>query len=140
MANSKKALHWTLVVLLVFLGLTSVAGGIGLLTGGGAPGLELLRGSPFSDYTIPGLSLMILVGGAGLVAAILVIRRHRLGLVAAGLAGFDMVFFEIVEIQVIGHQTAAALFFQGFGIVLGLAIMLLAATLWSLDRRHPATV
>ena len=38
------------------LALTAAAGGIGLLTGMNAPVPEWLSGSPFNDYTIPGLS------------------------------------------------------------------------------------
>lgn len=132
------SLRVLLIVLLAFLGLTSVAGGIGLLTGGGAPGLELLRGSPFSDYTVPGLSLLVIVGGGGLAAAVLVMREHALGLAAAGLAGLAFFFFEVVQVLVIGHQTGAALAWQVFGFILALAIMLLAAILWSLGRKQAA--
>jgi hypothetical protein len=133
-----KGLRVSLVVLLVFLGLTAVAGGFLLLTGGGAPGVELLRGSPFSDYTVPGLALLVIVGGGGLAAAFLVARHHALGLPAAGVAGFGMVCFEIVEILVLRYQTTGALIWQLFGIALGLVIMVLAAALWRLDRGKPS--
>lgn len=139
MSSSSNLVRGALVTLLAFLGLTAVAGGFLLLTGGGAPGLELLRGSPFSDYTVPGLALLIIVGGGGLAAAVLVARHHALGLPAAGVAGFDMVCFEIVEISVLRYQTTAALIWQLFGIALGLAIMALAAILWARDRKQPAS-
>lgn len=42
----------TLFVLLVFGGLTAVAGGIGLLTGGSPASPDWLQGSPFHDGQI----------------------------------------------------------------------------------------
>ena len=65
-----------LIVLAFFLALTAFAGGIGLLAGLNAPPVELLKGSPFSDYTIPGLSLFVLVGEA---------RWHPLSCCCAGI-------------------------------------------------------
>jgi hypothetical protein len=48
-----------------FLGVTAVLGGLGLLLRVPlfSPPLDLLGGSPFGSYAIPGLALLILVGG-----------------------------------------------------------------------------
>ena len=51
-----KAMRITIFVLVVFGALTTLAGGIGLLTGAIAAPLNWLEGSPFVDYTIPGLA------------------------------------------------------------------------------------
>jgi hypothetical protein len=58
----QKRIRIALVVLEVFVALGAVAGGIGLLTGAISVPLNALQGSPFVDYTIPALALMIIVG------------------------------------------------------------------------------
>jgi hypothetical protein len=50
-----KRIRIALVVLEVFVALGAVAGGIGLLTGAIPVSLDALQGSPFVDYTVPGL-------------------------------------------------------------------------------------
>jgi hypothetical protein len=89
-----------------FLALTAAAGGVGLLAGINAPLVESLSGSPFRDYTIPGLLLLIVVGGVALLAAVLMMRRHRLAGHASALAGVVIIGFEIVEVLVIGSPAA----------------------------------
>jgi len=104
-----------------FLGLTAIAGGIALLTEVIAPGLELLEGSPFPDYLVPGLSLTG-VGALGTVAAVLVGRRAAAGEVLCAMAGVGIVIYEVVEVAVIGPH-----FLQTLYGVLGVAIVALAA-------------
>jgi hypothetical protein len=106
--SSNRIVYILLVILVAFLALTTVAGGIGLLTGAIAPGLELLQGSPFSSYTIPGLALAIIVGGSALIATILLVRRHRWGALACGVTGIGIVIFEIVEVLSIGSDPGVA--------------------------------
>jgi hypothetical protein len=91
-------LRIVLIVLDAFLALTAVAGGIGLLAGVNAPPVEMLAGSPFRSYTIPGLALLVIVGGSALVAAVVVLRRQRWGALASGVAAAMIVGFEIVEV------------------------------------------
>jgi hypothetical protein len=119
-----------LIVLDAFLALTAVAGGIGLLTGMIAPGGELLQGSPFASYTIPGLALLILVGGSALVATGLLLWRHPYGVPASALAGAMIMGFEIVEVLVIGSDPGIARNLQLFYFGFGLLIAVLAAAIW----------
>jgi hypothetical protein len=67
-----KVIRIALVVAEAFVGLWAVIGGVALVTGAipfiSFP-LALLQGTPFRDYTIPGLALLILVGGSSLFAA-----------------------------------------------------------------------
>ncbi len=62
-----KGIRITLVVIELFVGLWAVIGGVGLVTGA-IPFLQMpieyLQGTPFSDYTIPGLLLLLVVGGS----------------------------------------------------------------------------
>jgi hypothetical protein len=71
----------TLIVFEVLMGLAAVGGGLDLvLTNGQLMRMpaELLRGSPFGSYLIPGLVLLA-VGIASLASAAAVLRGHRLG-------------------------------------------------------------
>lgn len=126
----KKLEQYLLVVLNAFLGVTAIAGGIGLLSGAIAPGPELLQGSPFTNYTVPGLALLVLVGGSALAATVLMWRRHSNGLLASACAGAMIVGFEIVEVLVIGSPPGLARNLQLFYFGLGLLIVVPAIGLW----------
>lgn len=61
---------WPLLFLLVFLGLGGLYGGIAMLTdptGGSLQLTEVLRLLPVSDYILPGLFLLVVMGLAPLV-------------------------------------------------------------------------
>ena len=134
-----KAMRITIFVLAVFGSLTTLAGGIGLLTGAIATPLEWLEGSPFVDYTIPGLALAIIVGGSMLLAAATIFTGREFGVLASGFAGLAMMIFEIVEAPVIdpyaGSSLSVALSLQVFYFALGLVIFVLAAKLWMREFR-----
>ena len=108
MRSLRVALRVTLILLTAFLALTAFAGGIGLLTGWNAPPVEDLGDSPFKDFTLPGLALFVLVGGAALLACVLLIRRSRWAAPVAAGAGLSIMFFEFVEILVIGSPPGIA--------------------------------
>lgn len=127
----KGLLRSAVIALDSFLALTAAAGGVGLLTGVNAPPIKSLSGSPFSDYTVPGLSLVIMVGGSALVAAVMMIRRHRLAAHASVVAGAMVIGFEIVEVLVIGSPAGVARTLQIFYFSLGLVIALLAVV-WAM--------
>jgi hypothetical protein len=118
-----------LIVLNAFLGVTAAAGGVALLTGEIAPPLELLEGSPFASYTVPGLALLVWVGGSALAATVLLLRYHPWGAAASALAGLIIMGFEIVEVWAVGSELGLARTLQLFYFTLGLLIAALAATM-----------
>ena len=124
-----------LVILDAFLAFTAIAGGVGLLTGLIAPPIADLEGSPFGTYVIPGLALLVLVGGGALAAAIMTVRRHRLASAASAGTGAMIVVFEIVEIAAIGSDPGVARNLQVFYLLLGSVIVLLAIAQWTAVRR-----
>ncbi len=130
----KKLLRILLILLDGFLALTAFAGGIGLLAGLNAPPVEMLAGSPFKSYTVPGLALFILVGGVALVATIMMIRRHPMAALASAAAGGIIIIFEIVEVMVIGSPAGISRNLQIFYITLGGLIVVLAAAFWLASR------
>jgi hypothetical protein len=119
-----------LILLDAFLALTATAGGIGLVGGGAAPPLEMLQGSPFRSFVIPGLALLILVGGSGLAATILTFYRHQWGAPVSAIAGVMIMGFEIVEVMVIGSPMGLARTLQIFYFAVGLCMVALAAFVW----------
>ena len=134
-----KLIRIALVVLEVFVALGAIAGGIGLLTGAIPASLEGLQGSPFVDYTVPALSLMVIVGGSMLLAAATILTGREIGVLVSVFAGLAMMIFEIVEAAVIdrigGSELLFAVSLQAFYFALGLAIFVLACSLWVTEYR-----
>lgn len=127
-----------LVITDTFLAFTAVAGGIGLLTGANAPPVALLAGSVFPEYTIPGLALMILVGGSSAIAALLTARDHPFAALASVAAGLAIVVFELVEIMAIGSPPGMARTLQVFYLALG-GLILLIVTVHHTSRNVPTS-
>lgn len=71
-----------LYVLLVFLGVGAIAGGVGLITdpSGGQLGMsvdEMLKRSPFDDFLIPGILLLVVFGLLPLLVVYGLVRRPQ---------------------------------------------------------------
>jgi hypothetical protein len=114
------------LALLTFLAVTAAAGGLGLLTGILSPPVGMLAGSPFTTYLVPGLVLLVCVGGLAATAAILVVMRHRLAWAASMMAAGMILAFEIVEIAIIGSPAGVARVLQALYIGVGIAIIVAA--------------
>jgi hypothetical protein len=129
----RKVAWVTLTMLTGFLALTASLGGIGILAGLNTPPVDFLKGSIFSDFTIPGLSLLVIVGGGALLATVLLARRSRYALPAALSAGLTILCFEFVEVLVIGSPPGIAQILQVFYFGLGTAIAMVSIGIWLLD-------
>ena len=116
-------LRLRLIILSGFLALSAIGGGIGLLADINNPPLAMLAGSPFSDFTIPGVSLLLLVGGTSAAATILVIRRHRFSRLCAIAAGTAILIFELIEVSVLGSPAGVARNLQILYTVNGILIL-----------------
>lgn len=130
-----------LVVIELFVGLWAVIGGVGLVTGT-IPFLrmpvEYLQGTPFSDYTIPGLLLLLVVGGSFLFAAAMILTGREVGVLASALAGLAVIGFEAVEAPIIDRYAtvlASSVPQQILMATLGMACLGLAASLWRAEYR-----
>lgn len=122
----EKTLYTTLIILNIFLALTAIPGGFCLLTGIAAPPLDELNGSIFTDYTIPGLALMIIVGGSALLTSIMLISKNKYALLFSAMCGLIIMFFEFVEVLAIGLPTGAGIVMQIIYFILGVAIVKLS--------------
>ena len=119
----RKTLYTFLIVLNLFLALTAIPGGFCLLTGIAAPPIDTLDGSLFSNYTIPGLALMLIVGGSALLAGIMLIRKIKYALFYSAMVGLIIMTFEFVEVLVIGAPTGVGLAMQIIYFVLGVLLV-----------------
>lgn len=124
------------------IALSAIGGGIALLTGtyqnnslieaGGQARfpLEWLQNTPFSDYTIPALILLIGVGGSSFIASILLFTDQKAGLIASVAAGLTMVVFISVEVIMLRQGVS---WLEGVYFVLGLLICGLSIFLWWIE-------
>lgn len=110
-----------LTVFLAIQAIGAIAGGVGLVQDPvkniGMP-LSMLEGSPFTDYLIPGLILLILVGLLPAVALYGVVRRHQWGWWLAVAAGAGLVIWIITEVVLLGYLPGA-----GIGMQIGMGLL-----------------
>jgi hypothetical protein len=136
-----KVIRVALFAIEAFIGLTAIQGGIGLLRGTFDQVLQVtwLAGTPFSDYTIPGLVLVIVVGGSALLAAATVFIHREWAALISVLAGLLMVGYLVVEVvsldSKVGNALPTVLGIQLLYFLLGLAIFGLAGFLWMREYR-----
>jgi hypothetical protein len=130
----------TLVVLEAFIALTSIACGLGLAVGAVQLPLVWLAGTPFSDYTMPGLVMAVVVGGSAFLAAELIRAGRAGGVVASALAGLLLMGCEVAEVAMIdrnlGNWLPFALGFQAIYSMLSLSILGLAVFLWRTQQHR----
>lgn len=131
----KKTLNIILILLNGFLGLTATLGGLAILAGINAPSTPELEASIFGGTTIPGLALLLIVGGSGLAATVLLIRKSRYALLSSVAAGLIIIFFEFVEVLIIGSPAGVARGLQIFYFGLGTLILVLSLGVWFIDIR-----
>ena len=137
-----KAIRIILVVIEALVGLGALAGGIAILTGVFDQWLPLawLQGTPFSDYTIPGLILLIVIGGGMLVAAATNFVQREWAVLLSAAMGLVMIGFEIFEVVILDRYADAiipsTIAQQALMVGLGLVIFALASYLWMSEYRQ----
>lgn len=126
--------RYTIIGLEVFTGIMAIYGGVSLLVDAAGFGVreEWLNGSPFSNYQIPAVALLVFVAGGNLLAAACLWARHELALPLSVAVGLTLMGFEVVETYSFGLRN----FQQPLMFVIGLLIATLAAWLWGQDVEH----
>jgi len=137
-----KAIRILLAVIEAIIGLGAIGGGIAILTGVFDQWLPLawLQGTPFSDYTIPGLLLLIVIGGGMVVAAAIVFIQREWAVLLSVAMGLITIGFEIFEVVIIDRYADAVIpstiAQQALMSGLGLVIFGLASYLWMSEYRQ----
>lgn len=99
---------YILIVLVVFQGLSGIFGGIALVmdpTGSTLQiPLEWLSGSPFPDYLLPGLVLLVVLGIYPMLVSYGLVKGKQLAWYGSLLLGIALMIWLGVEILIIGYQ------------------------------------
>jgi hypothetical protein len=131
-----------LLVLEAFIGTSAIDGGMALLRGAfdDVVSVAWLAGTPFGDYTIPSLVLVLVVGGSALLAAATVFIYREWAVLISVLAGLAMTVFLVVEaISIDGKVGEALLITLGMQLlyfVPGVTVFGLAGSLWMREYRR----
>lgn len=100
--TSKKHIRIILAPLLLVVAINAFGGGIYGMVGAKDIPPEWLQGSPFSSYFIPSLFLFVVIGGACLLAAMMVFRRKSMARNASFICGLLMLAWIIAQVAIIG--------------------------------------
>ena len=132
-----KEVRLTLFVVEAFVALTSIVCGVGLAVGAIQFPLAWLQGTPFSDYTIPGLILLIVIGGGMLLAAAAQFIQREWAVLLSAVMGLVMLGWIAFEVAIVDRYTQAVVpstvMQQILFPVLGLVMIGLAAYLWKME-------
>ncbi len=97
------ALRILLGVLLGIVALNAIAGGYYALSGAADVPVAWLDGSPFSTYTMPGIVLLVVVGGSAAVGAVAVFAQKPFARRSALAAGVVLLGWIGVQVSIIGY-------------------------------------
>lgn len=124
-----KFVLYALGVLQIFIGITAVMGGFGLVSDPSGTKMDvplaLLKNSPFTDYFIPGLVLLVVNGAGNVLAGIVTFLRNRYAGILAVFFGTFLTLYMATEVWFIGLQNFSQplYFILGVGeLILGLKI------------------
>ena len=122
----KRVLRWVLVGVDAFAAVSTIGGGIELVTGLKSFPPSWLQGTPFSDYTVPGLILGIVVGGSATIATVLTARGATTGAAASLVAGIILAGWIAGEVLVLNQPNPTAV----EGVYFTLGVLMAALSIW----------
>lgn len=118
-----------LIILLLFVAISAIpSGALFMLSPDGSAfqmPVTLLKGTPFSNFFIPGLILCLVVGGSSLMAALAIVIRYNKAKQLALLAGVMQGGWIVVQIILLGIISNLQFIYIGAG-----GAIFLLALLW----------
>jgi hypothetical protein len=124
---------WALMALLVIQGLGGLGGGASLVAGPHGEIMHMpvsyLRGSPFPDFTIPGLALGLILGVWPLATLFGMWRGSVWAWYSSFAIGCGLVIFETVEVFIIPYNILQPIFYA-------VGFLIAVLTLLPPVRRH----
>jgi hypothetical protein len=136
-----KVIRLALLILEAFIAVSAIDGGMALRRGAFDEFLSVawLAGTPFEDYAVPSLVLVIVVGGSALFAAATVFIYREWAVLTSVVAGLVLAGFLVVEAVSIDSKIGSVLpmvvAMQVLYFVPGLAIVGLAGFVWLVEYR-----
>jgi hypothetical protein len=115
--------------LLLLNALSAVGDGIALMTGAIPPQVSWVQHTDFSGLYFPGVSLMAVVGGSSLIAALAMMKRAVAWQLSSILAGVVMVVWIVAEIASI----------RGFRFLQVIYFVTGALVIWFTPRTEPVS-
>jgi hypothetical protein len=119
------SIRYSLGGLLLFGAVNAFGGGYYGLSGAKGVPTEWLKGSPFPDYFVPSLILLVVVGGSFIVAAMAVFTGLRIARLAALTAGIVVLGWLAVQLAIIGYVS----WMQPTTAIAGVLVLVLGALL-----------
>ena len=93
--------------------------------------LDMLKGSPFRNFLVPGLILLLVNGIGNVLSAILCFRMHKYAAFVAQVFGFGLVIWIFVQVSMIGGGH----WLQYLYFALGILVVLLGIAMREIDKQ-----
>jgi len=113
-----------------FVALTAIGGGLALLSGAEETRFPLawLEGTPFQDYTFPGILLTFAVGGSSLTACISLFKKYKWSSLISFIAGCLLCGFITIELLILKQNPPGPTPIEILYLTLGLTMIVLSAS------------
>jgi hypothetical protein len=95
--------RWAAIALAGFVAVTGIVGGVAVATGVDEFPPEWLEGTPFPDYTVPGVLLAVAVGGSAAVALIALLLRSPWAPALTVVAGAILMGWIVGEVLILNQ-------------------------------------
>jgi hypothetical protein len=127
----RRLLTYSLGAFQAFIGITAIAGGFRLVSNPNGTSdipLEWLNSSPFTNYLIPGLVLLIVIGFGNVLGGIFSFLSKRYAGGLAAMLGTFLILFMAIEVWFVGLRN----FLQPLYFILGAIVLVLGLKLFKM--------
>lgn len=118
-----KRLYRWIIGLHIFIGTGASAGGFAAVTDPESPlgiPVEMLKSSPFENYMIPGLFLLIVLGFGNITVSILTMKKIRYHGAVSGIMGVILILWILIQCYFLQAVGGLHILFFCLGIIQGL--------------------